>query len=131
MQEYQSEAQQWSQDFGFSENDGVGEFYSLFRAIRQLNPLGLTGQPFVLRHDELVGLASFAGYFTFDDLAQALQDDFLDAGRGSTDNRKGWKVRTLQTQTHTHPLGKTCAFFFILTHHPNATLSCCLLFVVR
>jgi hypothetical protein len=27
-----------------------------------------------------------------DSLAQSLQDEFLDASRGSTDNRKGWKV---------------------------------------
>ena len=35
---------------------------------------------------------AFEGFFTFDDLAQAVEDDFLDANRGSTDNRQGWKV---------------------------------------
>jgi hypothetical protein len=32
-------------------------------------------------------------FFTMRDLEQAVTDDFLDAARGSTDNRKGWKVR--------------------------------------
>ena len=34
-------------------------------------------------------------FFTMQDLEQAVTDDFLDAARGSTDNRKGWKVRKL------------------------------------
>ena len=34
----------------------------------------------------------FSGFFTFEDLKKALEDDFLDADRGSTDNRKGWNV---------------------------------------
>jgi hypothetical protein len=31
-------------------------------------------------------------FFTMRDLEKAVTDDFLDAARGSTDNRKGWKV---------------------------------------
>ncbi len=42
--------------------------------------------------DDSDGGAIFDGFFTFDDLVKALEDDFLDADRGSTDNRKGWKV---------------------------------------
>ena len=93
MQEYEAAGQQWTEMFGLQ--DVEGRFFSLFSAIRKHNPLGLRGEPFVIRKEEFGDVAGdgFGGFFTFDDLAQALQDDFLDAGRGSTDNRKGWKVR--------------------------------------
>ena len=51
-------------------------------------PIGLRGKPFVLRGDQVekaIG-ASFGGFFTFNDLEKAMNDDFLDAGRGTTDN---------------------------------------------
>ena len=32
------------------------------------------------------------GYFTMEDLETAVEEDFLDAARGSTDNRKGWQI---------------------------------------
>jgi hypothetical protein len=45
-----------------------------------------------LRKEELPSV-SLQGFFTMQHLEKALEDDFLDAARGSTDNRKGWKVR--------------------------------------
>jgi hypothetical protein len=71
-------------------------FYSLFAAIREAVPLGLKGQPFVLRHAEIEKAmhqeSQWPGFFTMKDLEKALSDDFLDAARGSTDNRKGWQI---------------------------------------
>jgi hypothetical protein len=89
-------------------------FYGLVEAIRTSQiAMGLRGVPFVLRKSEIEaiimggGSASasassssdadeeevlFQGFFTMKDLEKALEDDFLDAVRGSTDNRKGWKV---------------------------------------
>lgn len=61
--------------------------------------LGLSGHPFVLRKAEMErametkdGESVFDGSFTMKDLQKALDDDFLDASRGSTDNRKGWAI---------------------------------------
>ena len=75
-------------------------FYALFRAIRNQRfvPLKI---PFVLRQDQVQSLTWSrdkteqwaAGFFSMEHLEHALEDDFLDAARGSTDNRKGWKVR--------------------------------------
>jgi hypothetical protein len=78
-------------------------FYSLFAAIREAVPLGLKGQPFVLRHAEIEKAmhqeSQWPGFFTMKDLEKALSDDFLDAARGSTDNRKGWQVGTVSPNT--------------------------------
>jgi hypothetical protein len=83
--------------------------YSLFDALRYFHLsdtytqslFGMKGHPFVLRRQELESIlpsvANWSNYFTMDDLQQAVQDDFLDAVRGSTDQRKGWKVRIRQT----------------------------------
>jgi len=98
-----AESQQWGLDFDLVEES---PFHSLFSGIRSSAALGLKGRPFYVKQNDIVsamekgtivegdsnGSSPFAGYFTFDDLAQALQDDFLDANRGTTDNRKGWKV---------------------------------------
>ncbi|VEU37336.1 unnamed protein product [Pseudo-nitzschia multistriata] len=67
--------------------------------------LGLNGHPLVLRRADLeaaMGLEPaspgsstatlFENAFTMADLEKALEDDFLDASRGSTDNRKGWAI---------------------------------------
>ena len=82
-------------------------FHALFSGIRSSAALGLKGSPFYLKGEDVrkaMGGSGdndngsdndsdpFNGYFTFDDLAKALEDDFLDANRGSTDNRQGWKV---------------------------------------
>jgi hypothetical protein len=69
-------------------------FYALFEGIRRNVPLGLRSKPFVLRDIEVKEALgqSFGGFFTYNDLENAVNDDFLDAGRGTTDNRKGWKV---------------------------------------
>mmetsp|Transcript_43072 Transcript_43072/g.48753 ORF Transcript_43072/g.48753 Transcript_43072/m.48753 type:complete len:821 (-) Transcript_43072:44-2506(-) len=79
---------------------------------------GLSSHPFVLRKQELEKamlpvsdlsdsssssnksksksktskFVLFDGAYTMRDLEQAVEDDFLDASRGSTDNRKGWKI---------------------------------------
>jgi hypothetical protein len=96
--------------------------YALLSAMRRVastttggkNMWGLTGTPFVLRHAAVVkalfhrhnddGAATagggstttttgWPGFFTLDHLRVAVEEDFLDAARGSTDNRKAWQVR--------------------------------------
>mmetsp|Transcript_3786 Transcript_3786/g.9925 ORF Transcript_3786/g.9925 Transcript_3786/m.9925 type:complete len:692 (+) Transcript_3786:80-2155(+) len=67
--------------------------------------LGLSGYPLVIRKEELERAMAVDGEmspdsppimfdksFTMKDLEKALDDDFLDASRGSTDNRKGWSI---------------------------------------
>ena len=64
--------------------------------------------PFVLRHNEIQQAlgqeTQWPGFFRVTDLEKALDDDFLDAARGSTDNRKGWQVRTGIFQNFTDTL---------------------------
>jgi len=86
------EASSWSEMFGLGEDEK--NLYALFEGVRKTIPIGLRGKPFVLKKDQIEGAVgkSFSGYFNYDDLSKAVEDDFLDAGRGSTDNRKGWKV---------------------------------------
>ena len=89
-------SEEYAETFGLGDTDAG--LYAFFDAIRQSEiALALKGQPFVLRKQELVdamaGRSVFEGFFTTKDLEKALDDDFLDAARGSTDNRKGWKVR--------------------------------------
>ena len=55
----------------------------------------MKGHPFVIRRSELEEVSSWKNvvhFFTMTDLQHALEDDFLDAARGSTDPRTGWKV---------------------------------------
>ena len=89
------DAKDYADDFGLGETESA--IYALFSAIRKANiPLGLKGEPFVLRRDDILKAINqpnaFDHFFTLQDFAKAVQDDFLDAARGSTDNRKGWKV---------------------------------------
>jgi hypothetical protein len=89
-------AKEYSEMFGFSETEAG--LYGLFDAMRKAGiAYGLKGRPFVLRKEEITqalgGTEVYDGFFTMKDLEKALEDDFLDASRGSTDNRKGWKVR--------------------------------------
>ena len=90
-------AKEYAEMFGLG--DSEAGFNGLFSAIRNSGiACGFKGYPFVLRNDEItkalnMDASPFEGFFTIDDLEQALEDDFLDAARGSTDNRKGWKVR--------------------------------------
>jgi len=103
--------------FGLDESDNGDEnsvqtsagMFALLDAIKNTlgsdGGLGLSGYPVVLRKEELEramttdGEASpnatpiiFDKSFTMTDLEKALEDDFLDASRGSTDNRKGWSI---------------------------------------
>ena len=97
MSELQQESNQYAEMFGLDSTEAA--FYALFGALSRVIPLGLSGQPVCLRRQEIVDaqLATTAldGYFTMHDLEKAVNDDFLDAARGSTDNRQGWKVRNL------------------------------------
>ena len=94
-------SQDYVEMFDLSESE-VG-FYGIFDAIRRSGiALGLKGQPFVARNQDItkaLNLSSnpFDKFFTMTDLSKALEDDFLDAARGSTDNRKGWKVRLAES----------------------------------
>ena len=74
-----------------------GALFCLFGALRQAAPLGLKGQPMSWTNAQVTAALNQAtewpGFFDVQDLEKALSDDFLDAARGSTDNRQGWKVR--------------------------------------
>jgi hypothetical protein len=101
IQGAQASSQEWTDMFGLSVSDRA--FYALFEGIRKSITLGLRGKPFVISQADVVQALNlsdpspFGGYFTMKDIAQAVDEDFLDAGRGSTDNRKGWKVRLTGT----------------------------------
>jgi hypothetical protein len=96
------ESKQWAEDFGLESESGAA-FHALFSGIRTA-ALGVKGKPFHLKSDNVLKAMSlqdddesddstaFDGFFTFHHLEKALEEDFLDADRGSTDNRQGWKV---------------------------------------
>lgn len=91
-----SAAKEYSEMFGLGASEAA--FYGLLEAMRKSGiAYGSKGHPFVLRKNQIAEVTSedscFDGFFTMKDLEKALEDDFLDAARGSTDNRKGWKVR--------------------------------------
>eukprot|EP00980_Cylindrotheca_fusiformis_P022241 scaffold9153_cov121-Cylindrotheca_fusiformis.AAC.5 len=91
----------------YAEMFGLGAtetgLYCLFHSMRKSGiALGLKGLPFVLRNDDIsqaldLKQSCFSDFFTMLDLEQALEDDFLDASRGSTDNRKGWKIAAVSS----------------------------------
>lgn len=117
------EGNKWANEFGFAEEGEEapeGAFYAIFRAIRQVDAetnnsdgggsnggeklLGLSGTPFyvpgyVLAKAESKHKNAFCDFFHFPHLAKALEEDFLDAQRGSTDNRKGWQVAAVSQPT--------------------------------
>eukprot|EP00536_Pseudo-nitzschia_multiseries_P012112 jgi/Psemu1/244283/estExt_Genewise1.C_4450025 len=100
--------------FGLDEEDETIEneqtsagFFALMDAIKNTlgvdGSLGLSGHPLVLRKADLERamesadapaetMRLFEKSFSMKDLEKALEDDFLDASRGSTDNRKGWAI---------------------------------------
>ena len=87
-------AQEYADMFGLSEQEAG--FYGLVHAMRTSGmAYGLRSLPFIIKKQEISQIHDnlFDVFFNMDDLAKALEDDFLDAARGSTDNRKGWKVR--------------------------------------
>jgi hypothetical protein len=95
-------ANDYAESFGLGPAEAA--FYGLFGALRQSQiPLGLHGQPFVLSHDDIQAAwpqpTHWPGFFTLQDLERAVSEDFLDAARGSTDNRKGWKVSKQYSST--------------------------------
>ncbi|CAB9526897.1 Cupin superfamily protein [Seminavis robusta] len=93
------ESKEYASTFGVSHTEAA--VYAVFSAIRNSKiPLGMTGAPFVLRRDEIIQALQveqppFDHFFTLQDLATAVEEDFLDAARGSTDNRKGWQITTV------------------------------------
>ena len=105
-------AREWANTFGFGDHERA--FYALFEGIRKEIPLGLKGKPFVLRETQIkeaLGV-SFQRFFTVMDLEKALQEEFLWAGRGTTDNRKAWEVRCHRS-LHYHQV--LCSLSFVLT----------------
>jgi hypothetical protein len=116
---------EYAETFGLdedNENDDVDDntkveqytsagLYALLDSIKTTLPdrLGLSGHPFLLRKNKLESsmidetpnsmIQLFDGFYTMNDLEQALSDDFLDASRGSTDNRKGWSIQPVSTPT--------------------------------
>ena len=112
------EGNKWANEFGFAEEGEdapEGAFYAIFRAIRHVDAetsgsddseklLGLSGTPFyvpgyILAKAEQKFQNAFCNFFHFANLAKALEEDFLDAQRGSTDNRKGWQVAAVSQPT--------------------------------
>lgn len=116
------EGHQWANEFGFAqegEKKAEGNFYAIFRAIRGVEHnllsdddsseklMGLSGTPFYIPASLLAkaegnddnDVGAFSKYFTFPHLATALEEDFLDAQVGSTDNRKGWQVSAVSQPT--------------------------------
>lgn len=91
-----SSSRDWGDAFGHAPSSPECGFHALFRAVREAGVLGFGyGVPFRLTAADLAAVddvGSFDGFFRFADLEQAMEDDFLDADRGSTDNRKGWKI---------------------------------------
>ena len=100
-------AVQWGESFDQSSSEVA--FYALFAGLKSCDAaLGLKGRPFYLKQADVVAAMNtdsgstsddndnvsspFAGFFTFEDLKTAVEDDFLDANRGSTNNAQGWKV---------------------------------------
>lgn len=96
MQSLKSHAIQYADQFGLDPST-EGAFFALCSAIR-VEDCVRHQKPFVLRHEEVQNLAwggesvNWPGFFGMNHLEKALEDDFLDAARGSTDNRKGWKI---------------------------------------
>ena len=95
MESLRDEANEYVESFDLTPTEAA--MYAFFAAIREAKiPLGLKGRPFVLRHDQIVKAlgqdSGWPGFFTTQDLEKAVEDDFLDAARGSTDNRKGWTI---------------------------------------
>lgn len=94
-----STATDYAESFGFSHTEAG--LFGLVHAMRTSGiAYGLKGFPFVLRKEEIESALQvakdstlFDGFYTMSHLETALEEDFLDAARGSTDNRKGWKVR--------------------------------------
>ena len=122
------EGNKWANEFGFADdNDGEetaeGSFYAIFRAIRNVDTInhsdggggekliGMSGTPFYIPGSLLAkaedasggdgGKNRFCDFFHFPHLATALEEDFLDAQVGSTDNRKGWQVAAVSQPTGT------------------------------
>lgn len=105
-------SREWAEAFGYGPTSPEAGFHALFRAVRETGRLGLgNGAPFLLRGADLVEdlravddeHTLFDGFFTFADMERAMEDDFLDADRGSTDNRKGWKIAAAVSE----PKGKS------------------------
>ena len=108
MKQLKSESMNYATSFGL-EPSIEGALFALFRAIRDQD-LVRRKLPLVLRHEDIVHKAwkssnnnnnsdnesqdvvEWPGFFTMTHLERALEEDFLDAARGSTDNRKGWMV---------------------------------------
>ncbi|KAG7372300.1 cupin domain containing protein [Nitzschia inconspicua] len=99
---------QHAEQFGLDEGSSTTSatcagLYALLYAMKKNLSLGLQGYPLVLRKDDLEQVLKaedsevtlFQNYFTMQDVEKAVEDDFLDAARGSTDNRKGWKITTV------------------------------------
>jgi hypothetical protein len=97
---------QHAEQFGLDEENEnsmtSAGLFALLDSIKKTLALGLKGYPVVLRKTDLQKALLdtddsllFQDFFTMKNLEQALEDDFLDAARGSTDNRKGWQITTV------------------------------------
>jgi hypothetical protein len=108
------EVNAYADEMGMARGSIPASLFALCLALRRTSSaavpaLGLKGHPFSLTREQIqAALLSQKSqenttastkanwqleFFTLQDLEKAVNDDFLDAARGSTDNRKGWKVR--------------------------------------
>jgi hypothetical protein len=95
MEGFREESNEYADMFGLTLAEAA--FYALFGSLRRAPvTLGLHGSPFCLRNDEIQKAlqqeTNWPGFFTMEHLEKAIDEDFLDAARGTTDNRKGWKI---------------------------------------
>ncbi|KAL3898969.1 MAG: hypothetical protein SGARI_006559, partial [Bacillariaceae sp.] len=105
QQESVSLGRQHAEQFGLDEeNDNSmtsAGLFALLDSMKKTLALGLQGYPLVIRKEQLEQAVRnndsllFQNFFTMKHLEQALEDDFLDAARGSTDNRKAWHITTV------------------------------------
>lgn len=92
---WSNDGSEWARDFIHGEIEEEQEacrmLYSIFSSLSSPSMMGVNGQPLYIPVSDLPSPVT-KDYFSCTDLKLATQQEFLDAQRGSTDNRKGWQV---------------------------------------
>ncbi|GMH58198.1 hypothetical protein TrRE_jg11179, partial [Triparma retinervis] len=87
------ESKAWSQDY--FENDAYSKTHQIFSTIGQYIESSTVDGVRILKPLFSKGAADLQ--FTTSDLEMAVRADFLDAGQGTADKNKGWKMRPVGT----------------------------------